>query len=103
MNVCVRVDSITLQALMVPQESVLSAMRPHTSRSQACLKDAQSVRQTKEATTTTTLSVLAHQKVSHTLMINACVHLATGTSRTSILVKKNVKSVLEIPINLDQI
>ncbi len=48
----VRVDSITLQALMVPQELALNATRHLILLNQAWLRNVQSARRTKEAITT---------------------------------------------------
>ena len=48
----VRVDSITLQALMVPQELALNATQHHSLLNQAWLRNVQSARRTKEAITT---------------------------------------------------
>ena len=86
---------------MVPQELAPDATQHHSFQSLAWLNNALSAHQTKEAISTTTWFVLAQVKASRTLTALASVHQVTGTTRTSILVKKNANHVQETRINLD--
>ena len=95
----VKVVSTTFLALEASLVVAVNAIAPRLSRSQDCLRDAQSVHPIREATITTTWCVPARLKVSRITTRNAFALQDTATIKIRPQVRKSASNALAIRIS----